>query len=93
MRLKRPANQTSPKQTPSVALRASSAPTQMLRTGRRLLPVKAAANILGCSVWTVRAWCYSGAISSHKIGAKLLVAEDEVERVIAESERPRLVSA
>lgn len=56
---------------------------------RRLLTVQKAAAQLGISVWTLRQMAYGGRVSSHKIGTRLLIAEDEIERVISESERPR----
>jgi hypothetical protein len=59
-------------------------------SGRRLLPVKVAAQRLGLSVWGVRAMAYQSRISSHKIGARLMIAEDEIDRIISESERPRV---
>lgn len=59
---------------------------------RRLLPIKVAAERLGLSVWGLRAWVYSGKCASHKIGDKVCLSEDEVNRIIAESERPRVVA-
>lgn len=61
-------------------------------TTRRLVPVKKAAERLGLSVWGVRAMAYSGRIASHKVSTRLMISEDEIERVIAESERPRMES-
>jgi excisionase family DNA binding protein len=59
---------------------------------RRLLTVQKAAAQLGISVWTLRQMAYGGRVSSHKIGTRLLIAEDEIERVINESERPRFTA-
>lgn len=56
----------------------------------KLISVQGAAAALGISVWTVRAWCYCGRISSHKLGKRLMVAQDELNRILAETERPRL---
>jgi predicted site-specific integrase-resolvase len=55
-----------------------------------LLPVKNFAARLGVSVWTARNWCYRGTVASVKIGTKLLVPTDEVQRIISENMRPRL---
>jgi excisionase family DNA binding protein len=59
----------------------------------RLLSVKVAAGELGLSVWTLRAWAYSGRIGSHKVGNRLMIAPEEIDRIISESERPRLQDA
>lgn len=47
----------------------------------------------GRSRWSWRRDCYSGAIASVKIGARLFVPVSEVRRVIAENTRPRLQNA
>jgi predicted site-specific integrase-resolvase len=60
---------------------------------RRLIPVGTAAKQLGLSIWTLRGWCYRGRCASHKLGNRLMLDESEVERIISESERPRLVSS
>ncbi len=54
-----------------------------------LHPVKDAASRLGISVWTLRRKAYQGDIDSIKIGVKLLIPEDEIERLIREGMRPR----
>ena len=54
-----------------------------------LNPVKAAAERLGISVWTLRKKAYTGDIASVKIGVKLLIPGSEIERIIRESMRPR----
>jgi excisionase family DNA binding protein len=56
----------------------------------RLMSVRTAAEELGVSVWTLRAWAYSGRIGSHKVGNRLMIAPSEIDRIIGESERPRL---
>ncbi len=78
-----PAQRRAPKpaSTPASATPAS---------GRRLLPIKEAANRLGLSVWGLRAWVYAGKCASHKIGDRVMLSESEVERIIRESERPAL---
>ncbi len=62
-------------------------------TERSLVGVASAADRLGLSVHTLRNWCYQGRCASHKLGDKLMISSDEVERIIAESERPRLMKA
>jgi excisionase family DNA binding protein len=60
-------------------------------SGVRLLTVQACADQLGLSVWTVRLWAYQGKIASHKLGSRLMVSQSEIDRIISESERPRVV--
>jgi excisionase family DNA binding protein len=57
--------------------------------GDSLNPVKKAAERLGISVWTLRKKAYGGEVASAKIGAKLLIPESEIERMISEGLRPR----
>jgi len=57
-----------------------------------LHPVKDAARQLGISVWTLRKKTYEGEVASVKFGAKLLIPESEIERVIREEMRPRRVA-
>jgi excisionase family DNA binding protein len=54
----------------------------------RLVSVAAAADRLGLSIWTLRAWCYAGKFASCKLGGRLLIPESEIERAITESLRP-----
>ena len=54
-----------------------------------LQPVKDAARRLGISIWTLRKRAYEGDITSVKIGAKLLIPESEIERLIREGLRAR----
>jgi excisionase family DNA binding protein len=54
-----------------------------------LSPVKGAAQRLGISVWTLRRKVYQGEVASVKIGAKLLVPESEIVRLVREGTRPR----
>ena len=55
-----------------------------------LLGMAEAEEMTGRSRWSWRRDCYSGAVASVKIGAKLLIPISEVRRVIAENTRPRL---
>jgi len=79
----------------SVAVkRTAPAATPAIHNPRpRLISTHEAALRLGLSRWTLRDWCYRGRISSYKLGktkmGRLMVSEAEIDRVIAESERPR----
>jgi excisionase family DNA binding protein len=50
----------------------------------RLVSIKDAAAILAISPWTVRAWIAQGKISSAKLGARRLVPESEINRLLSE---------
>ena len=54
----------------------------------RLVSVDEAAYRLGVSPWTIRWWIQEGRIASNKLGARRLIPESEIERLIAESRRP-----
>jgi len=56
-----------------------------------LLPVKNFAAKLGVSIWTARSWAYAGRISSCKISRSLLIPASEVDRLISENLRPRII--
>lgn len=58
-----------------------------------LHPVKSAAQKLGISIWTARKMAYTGEIASVKIGAKLLIPDSELERIVREGMRPRRAQA
>jgi excisionase family DNA binding protein len=77
-------------ETMEIALRRKPVSKELLLPARQLISVYEAADMLGLSPWTMRAHAYKGRISSHKIGTRLLFDRAEIERVIAESERPRL---
>ena len=55
-----------------------------------LFGVKQAGEMLGLSPWTIRQWCYTGKIASYKIGSRLMVSQESMDQLIAESLRPRL---
>jgi len=57
-------------------------------SNRKLCGVAQAAETLGISVWTIRAWAYKGKIASHKLGDLLMFSDEELQRVIDSSERP-----
>jgi excisionase family DNA binding protein len=58
-----------------------------------ICPIKEAARRLGISIWTARKKVYGGEITSVKIGAKLLIPESEIDRLIQEGTRPRRLEA
>ncbi len=51
----------------------------------RLVSIKDAAEILAISPWTVRAWVTQGKISSAKLGARRLIPESEINRLLTEA--------
>lgn len=56
----------------------------------RLIPLKDAAAMMGRSRFTVRDWVQDGRIASHLIFKRILIPESEIERIAAESYRPRV---
>lgn len=42
---------------------------------------------LDVSIWTIRKWCQEGRLSSIRLGARRLIRESEIQRVIAEGLR------
>jgi excisionase family DNA binding protein len=64
----------------------------MKTTQTQLLTVQAAADVIGLSVWTLRAWAYAGKVSSVKLGKRLLIPQSELDRLVSENTRPRLES-
>ena len=56
-----------------------------------MVSVEEGAHLLGdISPWTLRSWAYKGLVASHKIGTRLMFDRAEIDRVINESERPRV---
>jgi excisionase family DNA binding protein len=51
----------------------------------RLVGIKNAAEILAVSHWTLRAWITQGKISSAKLGARRLIPESEINRLLTET--------
>jgi predicted site-specific integrase-resolvase len=68
-------------------------PAESTTPDRLLLPIREFSRTMGISVWTARAWAYSGRIASVKLGARLQVPVSEVDRLIAEGMRPRVQEA
>ena len=58
----------------------------------KLQPIKLAAERLGISIWTLCKRAYAGNVASVKPGAKLLIPESELDRLIREGLRPRLIA-
>jgi len=56
---------------------------------RNLLGVAEAEALTGVSRWTWRRWAYDGRICSVKLGKRLLIPTDEIERLVAAGTRPR----
>jgi excisionase family DNA binding protein len=54
----------------------------------RLIGVADFADQLGISVWTARAWAYEGRIASVKIGSRLQIPYEELDRLIKKNLRP-----
>ena len=57
---------------------------------RKFLSVVEAEAMTGLSRWTWRKHAYSGRIASSKVGTRLLLPVDEINRLMAEGMRPRL---
>lgn len=57
------------------------------------LGVQEAHRRYGPSEWTWRRWCYSGKITSIKLGSRLLIPVSECERLVKDGTRPALTSA
>jgi excisionase family DNA binding protein len=57
----------------------------------KLISVSKAAEIMGISPWTVRAWIAQGKLGSAKLGSRRLIPESEIERLIGEARIPALL--
>lgn len=42
----------------------------------------------GISLWTWRAYAYAGKVASTKVGTRLLISKQEIDRILAEGTRP-----
>jgi excisionase family DNA binding protein len=70
----------------------------ILRENRRLTmqPLKSveqAAELLAISPWTVRGYIKTGKLKPVRLGRRVLLAEDELERLVAEGQEPREAQA
>jgi excisionase family DNA binding protein len=55
---------------------------------RALKSVEEAAGLLGISKWTVRGYVRTGKLKPVRLGRRVLLAEDELERLVAEGQQP-----
>lgn len=60
--------------------------------GRTLVPIQEAAQRLGLTVWGLRGWVYGGKIAFHRLGTRVMIANTEVERLIAATEVPATIT-
>lgn len=59
--------------------------TYEVRTAMRpLRSVEEAAGLLGISKWTVRAYIRDGRLKAVRLGRRVLLSEEELERLVAE---------
>jgi excisionase family DNA binding protein len=56
----------------------------------RLISIEKAAEVLGVSPWTIRAWITQGKLGSAKLGSRRLVPESEIQKLIADARVPAL---
>jgi hypothetical protein len=59
----------------------------------KFMGVEQAEAYSGISKWSWRRKAYSGEISSYKIGKRLILSKDEIDRVLAAGYRPALAIA
>ena len=55
---------------------------------RSLRNVNQAAELLGISPWTVRAYIRGGKLMAVRLGRRVLLSEDELERFVTEGQQP-----
>jgi len=60
---------------------------------KALRSVEEAAGLLGVSKWTVRGWIRDGKLRPVRLGRRVLLSEDELERFVAESQRELSIEA
>ena len=53
---------------------------------QQLISVEQAAGLLGLSTWTVRAYIRDGKLRPVRLGRRVLLAENELERLVAEGQ-------
>jgi Helix-turn-helix domain len=66
-------------------------PGDALPAIRQHVGVDQAEQLTGLSRWSWRRMAYDGRITSTKVGTRLLIPVDEIQRVLAEGTRPRAV--
>lgn len=57
---------------------------------KQLYDVHSAARLLSISPWTVRSYIHDGKLKPVRIGRRVLLAEDELERLIAQGDQRRV---
>lgn len=62
--------------------------TQLPRT----IAIEDVAARLGVSPWTIRTWIRKGMLSYHKIGRRVLLVEDELRQLLANTHVPARLS-
>jgi len=55
---------------------------------RALKSVDEAAGLLGISPWTIRGYIKTGKLKPVRLGRRVLLAEDELERLVAQGQEP-----
>ena len=61
------------------------------RLEARLFSVQEAEALTGISRWSWRRMAYDGRVASVKIGRRLLIPASEIDRLVADNTRPRLM--
>jgi hypothetical protein len=61
------------------------------KVNAKYLGMKEAEELTGISRWTWRRHAYNGVVESIKIGKRLLIPFSEIERLVSEGTRPRLM--
>ncbi len=61
---------------------------QAKEAASRMVGVPEAAEYLGLSPHTIRAFAYSGRLASHKLSTRLLFSLSDLDHLIASSRRP-----
>jgi len=61
---------------------------QVLTEIPRTAPIAAVAERLGVSDWTLRTWIRQGRLPYHKLGRRVLLRLDDVERFLEDNLRP-----
>ena len=55
---------------------------------RALKSVEQAAGLLGISKWSIRAYIKAGKLKPVRLGRRVLLSEEELERLVAEGKAP-----
>jgi excisionase family DNA binding protein len=58
---------------------------------RALKSIEEAAGLLGISPWTIRSYIRDGKLKPVRLGRRVLLEEDELERLVADSQKPESV--